>query len=344
MRFLKRLLFFIIALVVLLFIVSFFLPSKMHVERSIKVNTKADAVYAQVNDIKTYNNWMPWNRKDSAMKQTYGPTTAGTGAYYSWESKHREVGNGKLTITESVPNKKVITQLDFMENGTAIGGWEMNESNGATDVKWFMDSEASGGFLWKAMGKYMFLFMQGAVEKDFDKGLADLKKVAETTPPPAPVKEPTITLEEKDMPAATALVIPNMTANSADEVGKKLGDAYAKIGEAAAKAGLKITGMPYAVYQGQNAPFVFDAGMPIDKKPAAVPEGMQIAEMPARKAAVAHYFGPYELMGKGYDSLKAWLLKSNKMNKNTLPYEIYVGDPMKEKDPYKVQTDIVWPY
>ena len=54
-----------------------------------------------------------------------------------------------------------------------------------------------------------------------------------------------------------------------------------------------------------------------------------------------------ELTYEGYDALREWL-KDNKKKASGAPYEIYIGEPIDSKgkpaDPYRVQTDIVFPH
>lgn len=179
MKFIKRLLTGILALVLVLFVVSFFLSPKSHVERSATINASPDSVFAVLNNIKTYNSWMPWNQLDPNMKTNFFGPESGVGAGYSWESSHDNVGSGKLAIVTSQPGQLVATSMDFGENGTAMGGWKLSPAGGGTQVTWFMDSEVSGNILMKAVGKYFNLFMDKMVGPDFEKGLGNLKKVTE---------------------------------------------------------------------------------------------------------------------------------------------------------------------
>ena len=119
MRFLKRLLVFLVVLIVLLVIVAFFLPKNVHVERSVTSKASPEAVYGYLNNLKTYDEWMPWNKIDPNMKKTWGDKSEGQGAWYSWVSDNSNVGKGKLTITESQPATSVKTSLDFEGQGTS---------------------------------------------------------------------------------------------------------------------------------------------------------------------------------------------------------------------------------
>ncbi len=121
-----------------------------------------------------------------------------------------------------------------------------------------------------------------------------------------------------------------------------------KIGLLVKKYNLKIIGPPMAWYKTQKAPFFFEAGIPIDKKVLKkLPKGAFIKHMNKDSAVVAHYFGPYEETSQAYGILKEWLTDQHK-KQTTAPYEIYIGDPLDKEgkpiDPYKVQTDIVFPH
>ncbi|HQW85476.1 MAG TPA: hypothetical protein PK987_13475 [Ferruginibacter sp.] len=112
------------------------------------------------------------------------------------------------------------------------------------------------------------------------------------------------------------------------------------------KNNLKVTGKPMAWYKKQKAPYFFEAGLPVNKKAAKAVAGVHIREMAAGKVVVAHFYGPFELLPVGYDAVKEYL-KDNKKIAAGNPYEIYVTDPIdkngKPVDPYKIQTDIVFP-
>lgn len=57
MKTLKRILIGILAIIVLLVIVAFFLPSKAYVERSIVINAVPRIVFDQVNTLKNWEKW-----------------------------------------------------------------------------------------------------------------------------------------------------------------------------------------------------------------------------------------------------------------------------------------------
>ncbi len=137
------------------------------------------------------------------------------------------------------------------------------------------------------------------------------------------------------------------SAASYQRISIKLGQIYgSRLTDCFKKNSLKATGAPMAWYQTQKAPFFFEAGMPVNKKPGKLTPGVKIKELGADSVVVAHFYGPYDLLHVGYDALKEWMQDHHKKATGE-PYEIYISDPIDKKgkavDPYKVQTDIVFP-
>ncbi len=137
------------------------------------------------------------------------------------------------------------------------------------------------------------------------------------------------------------------SAASFDRIGPKLGLNYGgKLAAILKKNGCKMVGAPMAWYSTAKAPYFFEAGVPVNKKPAKLPKDAFIREIGADSVVMAHFYGPYTLLTQGYDAIKE-RVKDEKRTARGIPYEIYVGDPMdstgKMIDPYKVRTDIVFP-
>jgi len=328
-------------LVVFILLVSFFLPGTVHIERSRNIQAPQPRVFGLVNNLKSYDNWMPWNRKDPNMIEISNGIDAGTGASYSWKSKVKEVGSGTLTITESIPDKKVVTALDFGEMGTSFGGWTLQPTDNGTKITWFMDAKMTGpNFFYSIMGKYMGLFMDKMVGPDFEQGLDSLKSIAERT---KDVKPPTIIMGTATTDDQTVLYVTD-SASKPEEISQKLKQIYgAELATFIKEKRIHMAGAPMAWYYGEQFPFTFAAGVPIDKAPAKTEGRIRILKMAPCLAVVAHFWGPYTLDLQGFKAIRDWLAVNQKTAVGQ-PYEVYVGDPGMERDPYKVQTDIYQPY
>ncbi len=138
------------------------------------------------------------------------------------------------------------------------------------------------------------------------------------------------------------------SAGSSERIGIKLDKIYNKVlADIIKKNNLTKTGSRMAWFKNSSAPFYFEAGIPVNKKPSKLPKNVLVKQIGGDSAVVAHFYGPYELTYEGYGALREWL-KDHRKKAAGAPYEIYVGEPIdsegKAADPYKVQTDIVFPH
>ncbi len=151
-------------------------PDTFRVQRSASIKAPPEKVFALINDFKRWDAWSPWEKKDPAMKRTFGATTAGKGATYAWEG-NKDVGQGSMEIVESITPNKVALKLDFVKPLEAhnIVVFTLEPKGGATNVTWAME----GPVPYFAKIIHVFLDMDIMVGKDFEAGLASLKAIAE---------------------------------------------------------------------------------------------------------------------------------------------------------------------
>ena len=170
----------IAAVVVIFLIVVALQPSDFKVERSATMRAPAPAAFAQVNDFQNWPAWSPWEKIDPALKRQYEGPKAGTGAVYAWQG-NGEVGEGRMTITDSKPGEQVRIRLEFFKPFAATNTAEFNFKPAGADttaVTWTMTGR--NNFLAKAI--CMFVDMDKMVGGMFDQGLAQMKTVVERRP------------------------------------------------------------------------------------------------------------------------------------------------------------------
>ena len=167
----------VLALVAVISILAALQPNHYHIERSATINAPASVVFAQVNDFHKWEAWSPWAKIDPAMKQAYEGTQSGTGAIYTWAGNN-QVGEGRMTITESHPSDLIKIKLEFIKPWSATNATDFafKPQGNQTAVTWTMDGD--NNFMGKAFG--LFMNMDKMVGGDFEKGLAQMKSVAET--------------------------------------------------------------------------------------------------------------------------------------------------------------------
>ena len=162
-------------------------PNSYHVTRTATIAAAPAAVFAQVNDLRRWEAWSPWEKLDPAMKRTFTGPESGKDASYAWAGSDK-VGEGRMTITESDPDSRIGIRLDFIKpfEETCQVGFAFVPEGEATNVTWTMDGNHS--YVSKVM--CVFMDMEKMIGTDYEKGLAQLKTVAESTPISSDLADP----------------------------------------------------------------------------------------------------------------------------------------------------------
>lgn len=333
MKILKKIL---IVVAVLLLVISaiglLFFPSHIHVDRSIVINQNRSMVYDYAMELKNYNQWSPWYERDTAAEYIVSSNSSGVGASMNWKSKVDEVGTGSMTITNAVKDSMISLDLNFMENGVAKGTYTFVPEGNGTKMTWGLDFEAGMNPLLRIMGK----FMDKMVGPDFDRGLNKLKEKLESMP----ASSGDITVEETQVPEANYLFVHGKA--NVQNISKFLGESYQKIGKVMGKQKLSMAGAPSAIYYTDSqTEWELDAAILVSG--AAKDDGeVKAGKRNAGNVVVAHFFGSYDKTGKAHEAANAYITKNNKQVLGA-PWEVYITDPMMEKDTAKWQTDVYYP-
>jgi hypothetical protein len=151
-------------------------PGAFHYERETLVTAPPEVVFPLINDFHAWKDWSPWAKLDPNQKTTYEGATSGLGAVQSWDGDD-EVGAGRMTITESKPYGLIKIKLEFLRPFAAVNqsAFNLDQTGNQVRVKWTLDGNNNFGA--KAAG--LFMDMKAMIEADFDKGLADIKRLAE---------------------------------------------------------------------------------------------------------------------------------------------------------------------
>jgi hypothetical protein len=151
-------------------------PSDFAVSRSATFAAPAPAVFAQVNELKKWEAWSPWAKKDPDSKSTYAGPAAGKDSTMSWAGG-KEVGEGRMTIVESRPNELVRFKLEFFKPFAATNEavFAFKGEGDKTSLTWTMTGK--NNFIAKAM--CLVFDMDKMVGGEFEKGLAGIKAIVE---------------------------------------------------------------------------------------------------------------------------------------------------------------------
>jgi len=150
-------------------------PDTFRVQRSASIKAPPEKISAVLSDFHGWQAWSPWEKMDPAMKRSFSGAEKGKGAAYAWEG-NGQVGQGRMEITDAAPSR-VALDLDFIKPFEAHNKvvFTLAPKGDATEVNWAMQ----GPVPYPAKIVHVFMDMDSMVGKDFEAGLANLKKASE---------------------------------------------------------------------------------------------------------------------------------------------------------------------
>lgn len=151
-------------------------PDTFKVERSLSMQASPEKIFALIGEFRQWESWSPWEKKDPAMQRQFSELTSGKGTSYAWDG-NKDVGKGSMTITEATAPSRLVLDLDFEKPFAAhnMVTFTLTPDGDATSVKWTME----GPVPYFAKIVHLFLNMDAMVGKDFEAGLANMKRAAE---------------------------------------------------------------------------------------------------------------------------------------------------------------------
>jgi hypothetical protein len=145
------------------------------VVRTTTIAAESTVVHALVNDFHQWPLWSPWEDVDPDMERVHTGSPRGVGACYAWHG-NRKAGAGSMQITFSKP-ERIELVLRFLKPFSATNEvwFELLPVAGSTVVTWRMRGTTSGLMSWLSP----VIPMDRLVGRDFERGLARLKRTAE---------------------------------------------------------------------------------------------------------------------------------------------------------------------
>lgn len=327
----KKILFILAGLIVVLLLIGFVLPGKLEVTKSISIQAPASAVFEEINDLKRWETWQYWNTLDPTdMKIKYGEKTVGTGASYSWDSP--VLNTGTITLTESIPDKSVAITMDFDGNpANGVYALEPDGDNTKLNLNFYSDAGMN------PIGRWINVFMKGEIEKSFDYAGEKIKTIAEAKP------KFTYVITEENLPAISYVgIMHTMSPKDPVAISAQMAKMYGELETMLKKAKVEVTGYPFALYPSYTEesmdmicamPVAADAKLPAKYKVETLEGGNMIKGI---------YKGDYNNLMALHMELDQYL-QYKKLTMNGAPIEVYVTDPMLEKDTSKWITEIYYP-
>jgi effector-binding domain-containing protein len=275
-----------------------------------------------VDDLRSFQRWSPWARRDSKMQTSYTGPEQGVGQKMSWKGDPSTVGEGTQEITRLVPCALVETSLDFGEQEPSRATFRLEPlPDGRTRITWSLDTDMGAG----PIGRYFGLMMEGWIGADYDEGLALLKREVERHPE-ADIGKLDVSEVHLD-PTAIAYLSITATTPEPAAVARQMEAAFGEINNYASAQGLALSGRRAVLTQSNSlAGLELDAAMPLVAAPTKDPPAdsrVKIGQLPEGKTAHFIFEGRYAQLPEAHKQMNAWLSIHSKERNMGPVVEIY---------------------
>ena len=303
---------------------------KLHVQKSIVINTPIDKAFNAVCDFNTWTQWSPWLIAEPEAQVTITDDARG----YEWAGDI--TGKGSMKITDSSENKSIHIDLTFLTpyKSHAKVWFEFAEKEGGTEVSWFMDSSLPF-FMF-----FMTKMMNALIGMDYQRGLYMLKDFLED----GTVHSKLERMGEKQYPGCQYIGI-NTHCNMAD-VGTQMGSDFEKLGAYFKDKEEIIEGQGFSIYhkwEMVKGEVSYTSGFPVKSIPEDLPGDFTTGKIPEGTVYTTRHTGPYLHLGNAWSAMQMYSRsKVFKYNKKIHPFETYENMPGSVPD-NELITDIHFP-
>ena len=165
--------------ILIILIIPFSQPDKYAVKREIFIQQQDTAIFQIYSNWQNFEKWNPWHDLDKNAVATFSGEMGKVGAKYAWKGND-EAGEGYMILTAVSPNQSIDYNLVFVKPWESVAKCSMsnNPKDNGTELVWVMSGDQN--YMMR-----LFMLLQGGMDKaigaDFEKGLANIKKLAEAT-------------------------------------------------------------------------------------------------------------------------------------------------------------------
>lgn len=173
MKVLKIILYVVLAIVLIVTIAIFVVPTHYSVERSVTINAPKKLVMQQAAYFVNFTKWSPWAKLDTTMVTNVEGIDGQVGARYTWKGND-QVGEGSMEIV-AVSDTRVDQKLKFITpfQAEALTYLTFDDAEGGVTVTWTIEGDSPRPM------NLMSGMMDAALGAQFEAGLNDLKNLSE---------------------------------------------------------------------------------------------------------------------------------------------------------------------
>ena len=166
MRLFKLFIISIISFFLLITGISLLIPSHVRISRATNILASPDAIWQQVDDMRTWQNWNPFFLDISGEKISYGDTVNGM-------PRLMKVDGTTIQWKESRPDERIVVMQT--DRRSILNGWKCisHTITDSTTVQWYMDFHLR----WYPWEKFASLLFDQSYGPKMEQGLMNMKKI-----------------------------------------------------------------------------------------------------------------------------------------------------------------------
>jgi effector-binding domain-containing protein len=244
-----------------------------------------------------------------------------------WQSERSELGTGAQEIVESVPAQRVRTQLEFEGDDQASADLTLMSEGQGTRVTWAFDMP----FGYNLPARYLGLWLDRILGPYYEKGLANLKVVAEAEAIQS-AEPAALQISDVEVPARDIVYVSGTSAPDPDAIAAALDRAYATLTAFLEANELRATGEPLAINEFfDESGWGFEAAIPFSGSPAARDKAaardgpVRIGQTYAGRVLRGVYVGPRSTLADAYRQLEDHMAQQH-LEPNGRSWEQYANN------------------
>jgi effector-binding domain-containing protein len=320
----------------LVLLVGLFLPSRQIIERDTLIDTHAATIFALLNDFNQVSKWSPMLDGDPNARIDISGPPRGAGASISWDG--HIIGQGRQTITESVPYERIEVRFEFPDQAPAKASFILASRDDMTEVVWRQEID----YGLNLGGRYLGLMQDAIIGPEQEEGLQRLRELAESLPRAdfSDIQIEQIVVESSNIAYLRTTSIPEATA-----ISEAMGEAYFSVLRFIDEHGLDDAGAPLSITRTfSGSELVFDAAIPVRGLTEETPRSgdtVRIGTTYAGPVIRVKHIGPYRTLGRTHDKIAAYLAALG-IERNGDAWESYISDPTRT-DESELLTYVYYP-
>lgn len=165
----------LILIIILALVIVYFLPSTIHLEKSMILKARSEVVFDQINHPNAWRKWAAWIKEDPMINLTeHGPVSS-EGAAMEWSSKVPEIGTGNMIIRSSQPPTRVQATVNFNDMAPSENVFVLANTGNGAGITWTIDMNlADKGFPAGWINKIKGLSWKNTLSDWMEKSLKNL--------------------------------------------------------------------------------------------------------------------------------------------------------------------------